>query len=386
MTVGEMAFWLCAAVVFYMYAGYPLLIGLLGRLCPKPVMRGECRERCSVIISCYNESNRIRSKVEQLLSLEGSDAIVEILIGSDGSTDSPETALAGIHDSRVKLRAFPSRRGKPAVLNDLTAEASGSIILMADVRQRFSPDALVRLLENFADPSIGVVSGELVYVRAIDDTAAVEGISAYWRYEKWIRKAESRFSSVPGATGAIYAIRRSLIGPMPSGLVLDDVVFPMMAVTAGARCIFESRAIAYDVPVRDIGRESVRKRRTIAGCIQLMAAYPQWVLPWRNPIAWQYASHKLLRVFSPWLICASLCLLIVLNDNEIYRIMLYIGLGVLGLGCLGWVLGRFKLRIPFSGIIQVFAGLQLSIVHAWYDLLRGRVRPTWDVTGTRSNS
>jgi len=377
----EIIFWFSLALVFYIYLGYPLLIGLCAYFFPRPVKKAPFNAPCSVLISCYNESSRLPEKIQNLLAMQGSDQIVEILIGSDGSTDSAWTSIS---DPRVKLIPFSIRRGKPAVMNDLIFRAEGSILLMADVRQPFSSDALVNLLRNFADVSVGAVSGELVFVRDIKDSSAVAGISAYWRYEKWIRKAESSFASVPGATGAIYAIRKELIRPMPASLVLDDVVFPMFAVMNGKRCVFESGAVAYDTPVQDIGRESVRKRRTIAGCIQLIRHFPRWCIPGFNPIAWQYVSHKLLRLFSPCLLIVALITSIMLSSSILYRLLCLAQCAGYAIGVLGWLTSRSQIKIPLLGTAAFFMGMQLTIMGAWLDLVRNRVRPAWDVSGTKT--
>lgn len=379
----QVIFWIGLALLFYIYVGYPLLIGFLARFFPRPVRRAHFHASCSVIMAGYNEGPRLADKIRHLLSLVGSEQITEILVGSDGSTDTSEAELRGINDSRVKFVLFTERRGKPAVLNDLIAKATGEILLMTDVRQKFSHDALVKLLRNFHDDSVGVVSGELVFIRDFNDTSAVAGISAYWRYEKWIRKAESNFASVPGATGAIYAIRRRLIHPMPPHLILDDVVFPMFAILRGNRCIFEPEAMAYDVPSRDLRKETIRKRRTIAGCIQLMVAFPSWVIPGYNPIAWQFVSHKILRLYSPWLLILVLMSSIMLRDNIIYYFLMLVQVCGYSVGLIGFITNRLQIRIPLLGVTAMFIGMQSSIILAWFDLFRGRARVTWDIRGTR---
>ena len=63
----------------------------------------------------------------------------------------------------------------------------------------------------------------------------------YWKLEKAIRKLESKIGSVAGATGAIYAIRRSLYKNLPRETLLDDVLTPMNIVMQGYRNIFESK-------------------------------------------------------------------------------------------------------------------------------------------------
>ncbi|HMO04585.1 MAG TPA: glycosyltransferase [Kiritimatiellia bacterium] len=379
--------WVAMAGLVYLYIGYPLLVALLARVMARPVIRGETTDRVSVLVSCYGETDRLVEKVRAVLALPGAERICQVLVGLDGEGGGHAEELAGrIGDPRVAVIGFAVRRGKPAVLNDLMSRITGSIVLMLDVRQRLGEQTIPALLSRFADPSVGVVSGELVFVHDLRDTAAAVGIGAYWRYEKWIRKNEAAIASVPGATGALYAIRRQCLRPMPSELVLDDVVLPMQAVVEGWRCVFEPAAVAYDVPAANVRRENIRKRRTIAGCIQLLWKRMRWLLPWVNPIAWQYGSHKILRVLSPWLLLAVLVSSIILKENRLYAAGL-IAQGVFyGAGVAALLVQQKRWRLPGVGMVGVFLALQGAILLAWWDWFRGQTRVAWDVSGTQQGS
>jgi cellulose synthase/poly-beta-1,6-N-acetylglucosamine synthase-like glycosyltransferase len=155
------------------------------------------------------------------------------------------------------------------------------------------------LVSHFADPSIGAVTGELVIMTNDAETPAAEGTGFYWRYEKFIRLHESRVTSTVGATGSIYAIRRSLFEPIPPDTVLDDVVIPMRIVRRGYAVRFEPHAKAYDRPSHTARQEFVRKARTIAGTFQLLAR-ERWLWnPARNPLWLETMSHKALRLTIP---------------------------------------------------------------------------------------
>jgi cellulose synthase/poly-beta-1,6-N-acetylglucosamine synthase-like glycosyltransferase len=338
---------------------------------------------CSVIISCYNEAGRLKEKAEQILALEGAASIVQLLIGSDGSTDHPEQALAGVVDPRLGLRCFPERRGKPAVLHDLIAQATGDVVIMMDVRQRVGQQALVALLANFADPEVGVVSGELRFVHHSEPGAPSSGVDAYWRYEKWIRRVEACYHSVPGATGALYAMRRELARPFSPDLVLDDVVLPMLAIAQGTRCVFERDAVVYDEPSRDLRRESIRKRRTLAGCVQVMVRWPRWFLPGGHPIWWQYGSHKVLRLYSPLFLALAFAASFVLRHQTPWAILtamqcIFYASALTGLGLARRSRCPAVVRIP-----AVFIGMQWMVLQGWMDAATGRLRAAWEVASSR---
>ena len=252
--VWQLIFWLSIAGVAYIFVGYPLLVFALSRLWPLRTIKQPNLEPISVVIVAYNEAARLPSKIASVLATEDSHLIREVLIASDGSTDQTAEAVAAVNDPRVKLLAYPERRGKPSVLNDTVPRCLSEIVVFSDARQELERRAIAELAANFADPTVGAVSGALVFQAVGDTTTASQGIGVYWRYEKFIRQNESRFRSVPGATGALYALRRSLFRPIPPQTILDDVVIPMQAVTAGFRCLFEPAAIAYDL---QIGRAHV---------------------------------------------------------------------------------------------------------------------------------
>jgi cellulose synthase/poly-beta-1,6-N-acetylglucosamine synthase-like glycosyltransferase len=182
------------------------------------------------------------------------------------------------------------------------AAAAGEILVFADARQRFARDVLRELVANLEDPRVGGVTGDLILDCEETDSGSTigEGVSLYWKYEKWMRRKESDIWSTLGATGAIYALRRRLWEPLPPDTLLDDVLAPMRAVLAGYRIVFEERARAYDRTSPDATAESRRKVRTLAGNYQVLAQDPRLLLPGVNRVWLQYLSHKVGRLIVPW--------------------------------------------------------------------------------------
>ena len=275
-------FWIAGFFVLYTYVLYPLLVALLARLCPRGVARAPIQPSLSVVIAAHNEAANIEARVDDLLAQKYPPGRVGIIVASDGSTDATNEILARLAGLHPALRPIllDVNRGKAAALNAAVAAATGDIIVFADARQRFAPGVLARLAENFADPAVGSVSGELVLTDAASGVAANVGL--YWRYELFLRRCESEFGSMLGATGAIYAIRRSLYRPLPEGALLDDFLTPMRIVLAGRRAILDGRALAFDRASSQGRQELRRKVRTLAGNFQAFAIEPAMLLPWRN--------------------------------------------------------------------------------------------------------
>lgn len=280
-------------------------------------------------------------------------------------------------DPRVKAVAFASRRGKSAVLNELIPRCTGEVVLLSDCRQVFDQQVLVRLVENFGDPSVGVVSGELMLRSSPGESTAAQGIGLYWKHEKFIRKCESRYRSVPGATGACYAIRKSLFKPIKDHVILDDVAIPMQAMSQGYRCLLEPTAIAHDEPLKYPSQESIRKRRTIAGAAQLVRAYSEWLNPLRNPIWFEFVSHNVLRLVSPLFLAAIGFSNLALLALPAYRLLLALqGLFYLS-AVLGYVYQKRNRRSVLFGPSLMFLALNVTTVLALWDAMRSRYRATW---------
>lgn len=325
-------FWLSAACVLYTTVAYPLILAAAVRLRSRvgPARGTLPIAPVSIVIAVYNEEACIGSRVRELVRLvAGRAAGGEVIVVSDGSTDrTAEVARtaateAGIETGAavpIRVIALPTNSGKAAALNAGSAAASHPLLAFADVRQTWAPDAIERITENFADPTVGAVSGDLV----VESTPGVmAGFGLYWRFEKWLRRTESRFDSLVSVTGSICAVRRELFRPIPDGTILDDVYWPLLVAMGGHRVVHDDRAHAFDWLPGRVRDEFRRKVRTLSGNFQLLTRLPSALLPWRNPVWWQFVSHRLLRLLVPWAsigLAASAAIL----ERPVYRVALWV--------------------------------------------------------------
>jgi poly-beta-1,6-N-acetyl-D-glucosamine synthase len=322
----ELLFWGSLALVLYAYVGYPCVLGLVARVSPWPVRKRRFDADApgvSIVMAARNEARRLPGRIDNLL-VQTYPGPKQIIIVSDGSTDGTVDTLLPFA-GQVDVIEIPAS-GKATALNAGVAHARHDILVFADARQRFASDALAELVANFADPAVGGVTGELV-LDCEDggrdaDSGIAEGVGLYWRYEKWIRRQESAIHSMPGATGAIYALRRSLWQPLPASALLDDVLAPMRAVLQGYRMVFDDGARAYDRVAAHADEEQRRKIRTIAGNYQILALEPRLLNPFRNPVWLQYVSHKVIsRLLVPYaLIVCFVSSAVLASSGAIYAI------------------------------------------------------------------
>jgi cellulose synthase/poly-beta-1,6-N-acetylglucosamine synthase-like glycosyltransferase len=274
---------------------------------------------------------------------------LQIVVALDGPTDGTEFVVWRYVGSGVQMVHLKDHTGKPSALNAGMRRATGEIVVFADVRQTFSRDAIRRLVENFADRSVGAVTGQLVLLTNESTDRSSAGakseIGLYWKYETWIRAMESEVHSTIGATGAIYAIRRDCFEELPQDTLLDDVLTPMRVVLRGKRVVFETAAKAFDIVSCCPKAEFVRKVRTLTGNYQLLTQLPRLLAPVLNPVFWQFCSHKLGRLAVPYLLI-TMFFSNALISGSVYRFFFALQCAWYLCAIGGYVLANRELQAP----------------------------------------
>lgn len=367
-----------ALVLAYTYVGYPLIIAVMARRRQPGLLKARISPSVSILVIARNEARQICARIDNLLELDYERSKLEIVVASDGSRDETVALAKGYRQAGVKVVAFDTNRGKPAVLNELVPRLQGSIVVLMDCRQKIAREALQALVDNFSDAQVGAVSGQLVLSRDEQTGEGIEGVGFYWRYEKAIRAAESRFDSTVGATGALYAIRRDLFEAIPADTLLDDVLIPMQIVRRGYKVVFEPAAQARENLMANADMEYRRKIRTIAGNFQLFCRH-RWLLnPRVNRLWLQTVSHKFMRLLCP------LCLLLALISNALLlNSLFFVAVIVLQLlfyaaAVVATALPTTANRMPLLSVPHAFCLLNWSTAVAAYRFFRGRQGVTWE--------
>ena len=368
-------FWVSLIALVYTYIGYPLLITLLahGKKNRTPAEVASY-PTVSMIMSVYNEADVIRQKIENCLAIDYPESKVEILIGSDGSTDKTGEIVTSFNDKRLQFVPGDQRHGKPHTLNKLVALAKGDVLFFTDARQIMEKDALKKLVRHFQDTAIGCVSGELVYRK--EGSITGRGVDVYWRYEKHLREMESAVYSMIGATGAIYASRRSLFQPIPEDIILDDVYTPLIVVNKGCRAIFDREAVAYDIVAETPRDEHRRKIRTLSGNYQIFFRMSYMLNPFKSRIAFQMISHKLLRVIAPFFMIFLFLANLMLLGRSGYMIAFF---GQVMFYATAAFEAMFRKRIKkIFGIPYLFCLLNYSALVGLWNYIFNKADVKWD--------
>lgn len=377
-------FWISLLGIVYTYLGYPLLMGLMAILRPRPWIYRPISPSVSIVLAVHNGMALLPRKIKQLLALDYPN-IQEIILVSDGSTDGTAELLAAQEHPLLVPIILPEHGGKAVTVNAGMARATGEVILFLDMRQEIAPGAIQQLVGNFADPGVGCVAGELILRKDSHDHASAAVGSLYWRYEKWIRSRESACGSPVGVSGCFYAIRRKLAVPQPAGLILDDMFQPLAIIRQGFRSVLDTKACVYDALPREIEKEFQRKVRTLAGNFQLFQLAP-WTLTPRNPVLFQLLSHKVTRLVVPYLMILLLLSTLALSGAS----LLYAAFAALQILC--WTLAAASLycKIPILHRAAAPAGAMLVLLAAavagLYRFLftRGDLWKIWNSGGPQS--
>jgi biofilm PGA synthesis N-glycosyltransferase PgaC len=346
----EWAFWIAALLCVYSYAGYPLLLGLLSALFGRPHRAAFCRPTVSLLVAAHNEAAVMAAKIENCLGLDYPRDRLQVLIISDGSDDGTDDIIQRYVARGIEYHRTAVRGGKPTAINSQVGRARGEILVLSDANTMLAPDAIARLAMNFADPSVGAVTGD---VRLQSDAAASygDGDGLFWRLERRIQQCESRLGSVVGVDGGMYALRRELFVANEPDTLNDDFVLAMNIARAGWRVVYDPTARAVEDSPVDSVVEFRRRARTTAGGFQAMLegrGRPRW----SQPTLWAgYFSHKIVR----W--CGPFLLLLIFASSGALAII-----GQLPAGRAAFVAGPGLYRLLLA--LQVAFYLAASVAHA----------------------
>ena len=362
-------FWLSVLFIGYSYVGYPLWLCLRSRLRAFPVRREPILPFVSIVMAVCNEAEILPRKLKNLAELDYPTERCEIIVASDASTDATNALLAAQASERLRPVFCDEHAGKASALNQAMQTAQGEIVLFTDARQLLESESARRLVERFADPDVGCVSGELMLGEAaVSDRH--EGVGLYWKMEKKIREWEGASGSVVGATGAIYALRKKYAVPLPVGTILDDVYLPLNVVRQGGRVVFEPGARAWDDFTESPGREFRRKVRTLTGNYQLLQLAP-WLLTRENPVRFEFISHKLLRLCVPFALAGALSSSLLIA-HPFYNVVAVAQLALYSLALLAMVRPAPALVGRVGNLVFSFLMLNTAAVVALVNFVTGK--------------
>ena len=359
--IAKVLFWASLGALAWTQVGYPLVAAALARLRARPVRKGEGTPTVTLIVAAHNEENVIERRLQNLLALDYPPERLQIVVASDASSDRTDELVEQVsaRDARVRLLRCP-RGGKVAAQNRAVRETESELLAFSDANAQWRPDALRKLVANFADPDVAYVCGGHFYEAS--DGSNREG--TYWRWEAWLRRNESTLGSITGGIGPIYAVRRSDYVDVDPRFG-HDLALPYLMVQRGRRAVFEPDAIAWEKPSRDIEDEYRRKVRMFEHC---------WLIVLRGKMLrrlgptylLEIVSHRHLRYASGLLHLVLLGSSIALvRSGLVYDVVLGIQLLLLLAAALGVGIARYYVLVTWATVVSLVRYLRFGVPAVW---------------------
>lgn len=370
-------FWGSVFLLGYTYVGFLAILALRGLLLPKPYNRDDnYTPSVSMVISAYNEASTIASKLENILSMDYPRERFEAIIASDGSDDGTDEIVASYANDVIKFLPLP-RQGKDKALNETVAQTHGEILVFSDANSIYAQDAIRKLVSPFSDPDIGGVAGDQRYLSS--KTASNEGEKGYWSLDRRLKELESLGGNVISATGAIYAIRKSLFQEVPAG-VTDDFVTSVRVIAQGKRLVFAQDAAAFEPAATSQKHEFGRKVRVITRGLHGVLVMRELLNPFKYGFySLQLFTHKVLRrlMYIP-LIVLFIVNFFLLDEGWFYQLTMLGQLGFYGMALLGWFLSRQNISVPkIIALPMYMCMVYVAAMVASWNVLRGRRIALW---------
>lgn len=385
--IAQLALITSVLLALYIYIGYPILMFLLSRLFPQPVRKTGIEPRVSLIIAAHNEQQHIADKLHNALALDYPPEKLEIIVASDCSTDQTDDIVRRFADCRIKLYEQSERQGKTRAQHRAASISTGDILIFSDATTQYQPGVIRTIVRGFADPTVGCVAGQLIYVDG-NASSVGSGCRSYWGYEKFIKDCESRLGSLIGVSGCLYAVRRSCQARMASDMI-DDFVIATEIRLQGLRTIYEPEAICTENTNHRTRDEFRMRVRVIEQTMNALHRYRAVLNPLRYGIyAFQLICHKLLRYSMPlWLGVAFVASWFADTGSGLFHLLFFGQVIFYLLALAGWGGDRTSIRLGLLSVPWYFLLFNAASVVALSKFLRGETHVVWEpVRETRAES
>jgi cellulose synthase/poly-beta-1,6-N-acetylglucosamine synthase-like glycosyltransferase len=378
-------FWLPILLLAHSYLLFPVMLHVLAR---KKVVNALVYNQInelpvvSVIISVYNEEKVIDQRIRNVYCTGYPLEKIEVLVGSDGSTDRTNVLFLGLRNEfpSLKVFTFDNRAGKSAVLNKIISEVRGDILLFTDAKVQFAPKTIFELVKHFRNTEIGIVGGNIV-----NQNTRSDGISKqekrFMSREITIKHNEGKvWGTMMGAYGACYAIRRELYTTIPEGFAVDDFYITLNGLMKGSKGILELNAVCYEDVPNELMDEFRRKVRISSGNFQ-NAKYFLALLTKFNSLGFCYVSHKVIRWIGPFLLgMVFVSNLMLLTFSSFYRFTMILQLVFLGMPIIDFFLREIRIQIIPLRFVTHFYSMNLALLVGFVKYLKGTKTNVWEPT------
>ncbi len=375
--MAEIIFWLTLAIIFYTYLGYPILTLFISLFVNNPVNREDTQPSVTFLITAYNEEKSIRQKLENTLGLDYPKDKMEIMVASDGSTDKTDKIVKEFSDKGVVLHRVEGRVGKTATQNSAVRMCRGEIVVFSDAASMYEPNAVQAIVKNYADPTVGAVSGMYTYEDK-EGTSAGLGTILFWRLENFIKSRQTKIKTITGCCGCIYSVRKTLYTELPPDII-SDLVEPLTILQKGYRIVFEPEARAIEETAGATKDEFRMRVRVIVRGMNGMLFVRRLFNPKKYPfVSFQLISHKLLR----WLVSVFAIIVFVSNamlvtTSWFYALLFICQIAFYSSAVVGYYKEQKGIHKPIFYLPLYFCTVNLAALISMFKVLKKENMVTW---------
>ncbi len=367
-------------IIIYVYVGYPLVLSVLSLIIKKNVVLQDNSylPKVTLLISCYNEIDVVKEKIENSLAIDYPQDKLEIIIISDGSDDGTDEVAQSFASVGIKLIRQEGRLGKTSAINLAMEQVTSEIVVFSDANAMYKTDAIKKLVRNFADNEVGYVVGAALYTDGKTSSAAASE-DIYWKYEIKLKTMESDLHSVVGGDGAIYAIRKKLYIPLDVKDI-NDFVNPLQIIEQGYRGVFDHQANCLEETAGDFAKEAKRKQRIVNRSFRGLMKVKAVMNPFKfGFFSFEVISHKLLRWLMPiFIVLFAFGSLFLSYENILsFQIITLLGIVFLWLAQIGLLKSKQKHTSPLFFLPYYFLMVNYYSLLGVITALAGNIQVTW---------
>ncbi|MBY0517797.1 MAG: glycosyltransferase family 2 protein [Bacteriovoracaceae bacterium] len=372
---------LLLGILFYIYVGYFFLCLILGKIFKRKITQSDITPSVSLLIAAYNEESSIEAKILNSLELDYPKDKLEIIVVSDGSTDRTDEIVNRFLSRGVRLVRVEGRVGKTQARNVAVNLANGEIILFSDATTKYDPKIIRKMVRNFADPQVGMVTSQLIYFANKNSSMGL-GQKLFWKYESLLKKAQNQMGTLTGTVGCATSFRKKFYTPLPSNII-EDFTEPLMFILKGFRVVYEEEAICYE-EVTDKTKQELKMRvRVIRGGMTGLLYAKKILNPFMYLVpSFQLISHKVLRWLAPIiglsLLFVSISAVIFESSNIFASLILLLQLLFYLCALVSYIVEKRGKTLSKISIPHYFVILNIASLVALFKTATSKLEATWE--------
>ena len=378
---------LALSALLYSYILYPLILRHLARGKQQNKNIWEDNDplfpKVAVLMAVHNEQDVLGEKISSILSCKLPVNGLEILVGSDASTDNTAGILRGFAavNSCVKYKIYEERRGKSAIINELAGLTDAPVLIITDANVIPEYDAIYLMVRHFRNNDIGLVDSNMKHKGLRDSGISIQE-NAYISGEVKIKYHEGViWGTMMGPFGGCFAVRRVLYSDVPPLFLVDDFYINMKVLESGHKAIIEKEAFVVEDVSNSLREEFRRKVRIATGNFQNLKHFTGCLFPAIRGLSFCFFSHKVLRWMGPFFLGIIFISTLFLSRHYFtFLYVLYLMIIILAIPLIDYLLGKIGIHVIILRFVTHFISMNFALLTGFINFLKGVKSNVWQPT------